>query len=173
MEVDERRDLTTFLSQFRELVDLAFSDHREWLPEKLVEPLRTAWDDLGPRFDDVETAIESGEYDQALEFEGLSGAQLRAKRTVWRDVITAFHGERRRRTWGRIFGWSGRVLRLFKISMGVANTILESVGKVIPPAGAIKEFKGIFEGALSLGEETRGPVRRLWRRIKRRRRSVT
>lgn len=56
-----------------------------------------------------------------------------------------------------------------KAALKIANSILGSIGKVIPPAGAVEEFKQILEGSLDLGDG-RGPLKKLgsWGAVKER-----
>jgi hypothetical protein len=169
MEDDDRRDLEAFLDEFRAMIDIAFEQNREWFPEQLIDQLEEAWRDLEPRFKEIKDGIESGEFDEILDAEDLSGPQLRVKRAVWVAVLKELDRERQARPRGgffpRLLGWGGGVLRLFKTGLGLANDILESIGKAIPPAGAVKEFKGILEGAISLKEHAGGRIGGVLRRL--------
>jgi hypothetical protein len=142
-----------------------------WL-ERLREPtedyvlLERAWSELKPRFGEVKGAIRSGDFDDLLDQHGLSGAQLEFKlRGFNRAVEKAERSSRGWRRWLRrvpevLFPvqpprWRRWGSRFLGSALRWANTILGSIGKVIAPAGAIKEFKEVFE-AWRRGDEGTG-----------------
>jgi hypothetical protein len=169
MEDSDRTELADFLWRLRELLKLALFEHEEWFPADLRRQIDSAWNELQPLFSRATEDIQSGEFDQELEREGLTGSQLRFKLagfSMASDDFTTEAGRAwRRRTPGflrRVFDARGRLLKLFKVALDWANVILDSIGKVIAPAGAVGEFKKAVESAIHMNEEGRG---RWWQRL--------
>jgi hypothetical protein len=180
VEDSERQGLQNFLDTLQWLLGDAVHSHPEWFPKELREPMAMAWREVEPLFARVAGDLDSRDYDQALEREGLVGNQLRFKLAGFQAAIRevgvpqrmqatpgggdpGFSDEQtyveemfRRRPRG------ARLLGFFKVALDWANAIVESVGRAIPAAGAIGEFKKVVEAANRLNDEQRKPR---WKRL--------
>jgi hypothetical protein len=109
----------------------------------------------------------SRDFDTLLDQHGLSGPELDLKLEPFNRAWERLQDEERKRrqsVWRKALsslfprrpgGLRGRINRLLSSALRWANIILRSVGAVIPPAEAIKEFKEAFE-AVSRGEQGQG-----------------
>lgn len=137
--VSEDRDrLVEFLDEVRSLLKRLLGEEDLFRPG-LTRALWLAFDDLERQrhFANAQDRLGSGELDGPLIDHGLTGAQLDLKLTLFesaqRELDTT--GRRGRR---RAWGWLLRV----------TNVLLTSLANVIPPLGAVKEFKDATEAAL-------------------------
>lgn len=147
MDEGDRAALKTFLDEFADEIDYALEDaHAHWFPPDVVAQLRRAWVEVRPRLEEIKSAIDDQQNQSHFDREGFTGNQMAAKIAVWRA--------RSRPSWWRsALGW----LRPFQGALKIADAILESIGRVVPAAGAVEEFKKILEGSLDVGEG-RGPI---------------
>jgi hypothetical protein len=139
--------LRRFLDTLHDELQWALDRHPEWFGRRHREFI-DAWRELQERFEAARRGLEEVDPD-ALAREGLTGAQLRLKLALFDDALDHLRGSsppgdgprgplaRLRRLLGRRRG----VARLFDKLLEVANVILDSLGDVIPGAGAIGEFK--------------------------------
>lgn len=130
--------------------DLLYSRRRFFRNRELRDFFLMAWQDVKPSFAKVEREI--AEKWQELSAAGLSGAQMKFKMKALQAYDAEFA-----RTWERyqtssgvrtergrrsrvslIRKWMGRVL-------GQADTIIDSIAVIVPPADAIREFKETVE----------------------------
>lgn len=182
LTTDDREALVRLFDDLRDVLQVGI-DHEVWFPHDLREPLRMAWADVQPQFEEAKNWIRSKNHDKDLIARGLSGAQLQMKLAGFNGAKADFHAERRRhdppRSLGQLInrvifpmerpeppnpeptdtkpkGWWGRVLRPFRSVLKWVNLLLGSIGVVIPPAEVIKEFKEGVEGAAAAEEESRG-----------------
>ena len=124
-------DLEEFLKEIEKLFDNIV---RHWnhvlFREEDRDPISDAWDELKPTFGSLRNQVG---YKTAEDFEivGLAGQQLKLKLKGLQD------------SWRRFFK-SGTV-RLLKELLDWINSILESLGKIIPGVDAVKEFKDALE----------------------------
>ena len=174
MEEAEREGLKDFLYGLESLLRYAVYDHPEWFPRDIQQPMESAWREVEPVFAQVARDIESREYDQQLEREGLVGEQLRFKLAGFAAAESEVEIPRRmravagedverpeeeqagpgKRSWLRR---GGQLLGYFRVALDWGNAIVESIGKAIPAAGAIGEFKKGVEAANRLNEERQKP----------------
>ena len=151
MAAEDREDLALFLDELRELLKEAVYERR-WLPrdvraevEEAFGPVRSRIDDL---IDDLRATAESPELDSALEAVGLTGTQRKAKLSGFRRAVVAF---------GRF-----PVRSAFLAALKWGNVIVGSLGKVLPQAEVVKEFKEMIEAALSSPGRLRLRAERVW-----------
>ena len=147
---------------------------QEWFPAELRAPMVAAWEsDVRLALSDVERSISSRDFDDALEREGLAGAQLAFKLSGFNAAWYPWSSEVERELRPRRGFWrplrtlarrGNRLLAFFKAALDWANLILESIGKAIPvvPAGVVSEFKKGVEASVRAGEGRRGSR---WRRF--------
>jgi hypothetical protein len=124
-------DLEEFLREIEKLFDNIVRHWNQVLfREEDREPIADAWDELRPTFGSLGDQVG---YKTAEDFEivGLAGQQLKLKLKGLQD------------SWRRFFT-SGTV-RLLKELLDWINSILESLGKIIPGVDAVKEFKDALE----------------------------
>jgi hypothetical protein len=166
MEESERERLQRFLDELRELIDDVLR-HPEWFPPELRAPLDKAWSVVSGRIGEIRSAITESEYQAALDAEGFTGPEFALKMAVWDEAL---HRARqgplstpRPKWWQAVLDW----LRPIQGVLKIANTILGSIGEVIPGAGAVDEFKKMLEGALDLGDGG-GPIKQAVAWVKRR-----
>ena len=169
MEDHEREGLKEFLDGLQLLLDEAVNRHPEWFPSELAGPIESAWRDVRPVFERVSIDIDSRDYDRALEDEGLAGSQLRFKLVGFAAAAREV-GIVPRRTEVLAGGLSdseeanayevvptrkrgATLLKYFRVALDWGNAIVDSIGKAIPAAGAIGEFKKGVEAASRLNEE--------------------
>lgn len=183
MEDHEREGLTEFLEGLRLLLRTAVYEHPDRFPDELWGPMEAAWQEVEPLFGRVSDLIESRAYDEALEREGLAGDQLRFKLVGFgmalselgivvtrrmasaggeaedaaQEEASASETAQPTRPW-RGARWLGH----FKVGLDWGNLVVDSIGKVIPLAGAIGEFKKGVEAAHRVSEERSKPV---WKRV--------
>lgn len=139
---DDRRSLVNFVSEVQELLGNTVADPSRWFPTELHEPLQSAWEEVTPSFDMAGRYLTEPPDASLLEAQlahvGLTGGQLRLKRTGWERARDAFRERFTKRALGRALGW--------------ANIILGSLAGLIPGGDAIKEYKEAVEQAVEDAE---------------------
>ena len=165
MQRFEQERLQKFLDEFKELIEDILR-HPDWFPPELRTPLADAWQEVSPRIGRLRGKVTESQYQEGLDDEGFTGPEFALKMAVWEEALRRARlgplGASRHRWWHAFFDW----LRPLQGVLKVANAILESIGKVIPGAGAVDEFKKMLEGALDLGDSG-GPIGKIASWVKR------
>jgi len=116
------------------------STTNQHIPEDLVDDVTAAWPqaraELNRLHDELQPGTLSNQPDRLamLQDHGLSGISLRMKLRAWRARFFRF-GHRMDRPW-------------LRSALRWADTILESLGDVMPGGGAAQEFKQSVENFL-------------------------
>lgn len=144
--MDDREVLKRFLLRLRALLEHLAQDPNELFRPELRPLVSTAWIELVAegRFEDLDRAIDGGEYEQGMIEHGLRGAQLEFKvATFDRSLETMVEDEQKR------FFTRARLRQSVPGALQAANVTLDSVAAFVPPAAAVKEFKNAAEAAIA------------------------
>jgi hypothetical protein len=91
---EDRLALQKFVDDLREVLEWIVLNPEGLIPERMVPALSAAWQEVKPRFGELNTEIGSGENDDRLEDRGLAGAQLRFKLMRFHDLMEQFRAYR-------------------------------------------------------------------------------
>jgi hypothetical protein len=144
--IDDREVLKRFLLRLRVLLERLAQDPNDLFEPELQPLISAAWEELVAegRFEDLDRAIDGGEYEQGMIEHGLRGAQLEFKvATFDRSLGTMLEDEQRR------FRTQAKLRQSVPGALQAANVTLDSVAAFIPPAAAVKEFKNAAEAAIA------------------------
>lgn len=163
---DDREALKRFFERLRVLLDHLARDPDDLFRPELRPLMEAAWEELVAegRFEDLERAIESGEYDQGILDHGLRGAQLKFKVATFDSSLEDVQKAERKRFFTR-----KNLRKAVPGALQSANVIVDSVAAFVPPAGLVKEFKMAAEAAITKGARIKDAVVGLIPRRKKRR----
>jgi hypothetical protein len=168
LPIDDRKALKDFLVRLRALLDYLADDPEGLFRPELRPLVSAAWKEVVEtrRFEELESAIESGEYDQNMVEHGLQGAQLEFKIATFDSYLGDVQVARAKRFFNGV-----RLRQAVPEALQGANVIVDSVAAFVPPVGLIKEFKMGVEAAVAkrgfFGDVIRGllPRRRARREV--------
>jgi hypothetical protein len=137
MTPQERATIRAFLIAVRNILGAVVEGRDQYIPEQLRNDLAASWEELQTAFEEADAWLEQAgpEDEEQLRQHGFTGAQLRFK------VLNLFRGRRRAFRW-----WPS--MRTLRELLSAADVALESLAALIPPVGAIKEFKQAVEHSL-------------------------
>jgi hypothetical protein len=157
LPIDDREALKGFLVRLRALLDFLADDPAGLFRPELRPLVAAAWKEVVEtrRFEELESAIDSGELDLNMVEHGLHGAQLEFKIATFDSYLRDVQVARAKR-----FFTSARLRQAVPNALQGANVIVDSVAAFVPPVGLIKEFKMGVEAAVSkrafIGDMVRG-----------------
>jgi hypothetical protein len=146
LPIDDREALKDFLVRLRALLDYLAQDPEGLFRPELRPLVAAAWKEVVAegRFEDLERAIDSGEYDQGIVEHGLRGTQLEFKIATFDSYLGDVQ-----EAGGKRFFTGARLRKAVPGALQGANVIVDSVAAFIPPVGLIKEFKMGVEAAIA------------------------
>ncbi len=166
LPTDDREALKDFLVRLRALLDYLADDPEGLFRPELRPLVAAAWKEVVEtrRFEELESAIDSGEYDQKMVEHGLHGAQLEFKIATFDSYLGDV-----REAGAKQFFRGVRLREAVPDALQAGNVIVDSVAAFVPPVGLIKEFKMGVEAAVAKRAFIGDVVRRLlpWRRGRR------
>jgi hypothetical protein len=125
--------LEEFLQELRSVLEEATYSGDGLVPAYLSPLLIEAWPEVATKYEALEYAVQSGEYETRLQEAGLRGPQFRVKAEGFRRHLSIFRKDTPRKP-----KWLKKVL-------GWADIILGSLASVIPGGDAVQEFKEAIE----------------------------
>jgi hypothetical protein len=134
-------ELEEFLADLRKLLEEVVNDGEGLVPPYLLPLLREAWPEVAGRYDGLQEAVYSGEFERQLVDRGLRGPQFQVKVEGFRRHLAVF-GRIRRPKW-------------LKNALKWADIILGSLASIIPGGDAVQEFKESVEaGAEDMDDDS-------------------
>jgi hypothetical protein len=149
--------LADFLTNSQAVLGLIVEHAEVLLPRELNNDvirssMTAAWKEVRQRLNKMIATVRETDDLNALETEGLTGAQLRFKLAVFDQLFADYkdvRGQLKQRgfvlpktpVWRWILRWMEKILKAI-------NAILKSIIKALKLDGAVEEFKGILEAAI-------------------------
>lgn len=163
---EDRERISAFFRRLHDLLERLIGEQPALFSPEVRELLDDAWRELDSegRFEQVQRYLESedADLDRGLAEHGLTRAQLRLKTVTTDRAFDAVEVAERKR-----FGRTRRLLSVVPWALKTADVALDSIAKVIPPAGAIKELKDATEAAIDERTALGGAVSRAGKGISR------
>lgn len=123
--------LEDFLKELRSILEEATISGEGLVPAYLTPLLIEAWPEVATKYEALQQAVQSGEYETRLQEAGLRGPQFRVKAEGFGRHLSIFRSDRKPK-------WLKKLLRW-------ADIILGSLASVIPGGDAVQEFKEAIE----------------------------
>lgn len=143
-ELDELRGV---LARLKLVLDETVNPPDALTTTELTPQLRAAWPEILAAFNQVDSALASGNFTPQLEKVGLTGPSWQLKLSGFKRAFSRLWRtgkEGLRKATGSLLRWS--------------NIILGSLSSVVPAAEIIKEFKESVENDLAEHPETSPPA---------------
>ena len=135
-EGNDKQLVERFLTNLRDFLDEIIEEHDELFAKQLISPMRDAWKDAKPRFNEVLEKLKHTD-ESVLKHHGLTGPELTFKLKVVEYLWENFRSN-----------FLGKVLkRLLKAMDNVLDSILAALGLPNP----IKEMKDGVDASIVNG----------------------